>query len=272
MVIGFKVFDFKVMVQNVGCVKRWVSVICLMLMPNLIMVTPRALAQAPPKVVRLTGIDWGPYEGQGLPNNGLATEIVTTAFNRVGYRVELTYMPWARVLKELEFGRYDGTVSAYKTANRQHKFSFSNAFLTSAVVFYKRVEKPIVWSKLTDLKPWSIGVVRGYANSQAFDNANYLTKDLANSNLSNLKKLVANHVDLVVIDRFVARHLLQNTLMANIHDVVPIEPVLMHRTIHTMFSKSVVGYQQKMTDFNRGLALITEDKTLQKLLSKHGFD
>ena len=263
-----------VFVKYVKCLKSETiaGFLCLMLILKVIMVAPLALAQAPQKVVRLTGIDWRPYEGQGLPNNGLATEIVKTAFKRVGYRIELTYMPWARVLKELEFGRYDGTVSAYQTAERQHKFSFSNAFLTSAVVFYKRVEKPIIWSKLTDLKPWSIGVVRGYANSQAFDNANYLTKDLANSNLSNLKKLIANHIDLVVIDRFVARHLLKNTMMAFINDIEPVEPVLMRRTVHTMFSKSVVGYQQTVTDFNCGLALIIADKTLQKILNKHGFD
>jgi hypothetical protein len=51
------------------------------------------------------------------------------------------------------------------------------------------------------------------------DSVDYLTKDLANSNLANLKKLIANHVDLVVIDRFVARHLLKKTMMAFINDI-----------------------------------------------------
>ena len=111
-----------------------------------------------------------------------------------------------------------------------------------------------------------------YPNISSLDNADYLTKDFANSNLANVKKLIANHVDLVVIDKFVARHLLLNTMVANVDDIEPLEPALMLRAVHTMFSKSVAGYQQKVADFNRGLALITTDKTLQKIVKKHLFN
>jgi hypothetical protein len=96
------------------------------------------------------------------------------------------------------------------------------------------------------------------------DSVDYLTKDLANSNLANLNKLIANHVDLVVIDRFVARYLLKKTMMAFINDIEPIEPVLMRQKVHPMFSKSVEGYQLKVTDFNWALTLITADKRCKK--------
>ena len=58
------------------------------------------------ETIELVTIDYPPYYGQELKNQGFITEIITTAFSRSGYEVKTKYLPWQRAFDGTKAGKY----------------------------------------------------------------------------------------------------------------------------------------------------------------------
>jgi polar amino acid transport system substrate-binding protein len=204
-----------------------------------------------------------------LPNYGLVPEIITAAYGRKGYKVHFETMPWARVLLSVKKGIYDAAATAYFTEERAEVYFFSDAYMESSVVFYKRKDAPIDWKTLDDLRPYSIGVVRGNSYSPEFDGAEFLRKDSANSEIQSLRKLLAKRVDLVVMDQLVGNYLINKELPQHKTDLEIIRPPLYVNKLYLMFSRRVPDVQQKINAFNMGLLEISKNGTLKCIIDKY---
>jgi polar amino acid transport system substrate-binding protein len=77
------------------------------------------------KEVRIANFSGKPYYEEELPNYGLIQEIITTACARKGYSVTYAFRPWARVLFEVEKGKFDAA-AAYYTEERARIYVFSD--------------------------------------------------------------------------------------------------------------------------------------------------
>ena len=221
--------------------------------------------------ITLATLDWPPYIGPAVRNNGYVTEIVNTAFAHSGDKTEIEYMPWARAVKETTEGRFDGLFPEYYSQERESTHVFSEPFPGGPVGFMKRLDRKISYSSLRDLSKYNIGVVRGYINTVAFDNADYLNKEVATSDTINLKKLIRNRVDLIVIDKFVARHILEREFGGDICVVEFMEPALESKNLYIAFSRKAPDYQSKIDAFNQGLRKIKKNGELDRILRKHNF-
>ncbi len=216
-------------------------------------------------------LEWEPYAGKKLEKLGVGSEILTAAFNRAGYDVKFYFMPWVRALKDTETGKYDAVCYGYYSDQRAKTYALSNPFMESALVFCKHRDSDISYQSLQDLKPYRIGVVRGFVNTIQFDAADYLTKEEANNEILNLKKLLNRRVDLVLIDKFVGQHLINTLFFADKDDFEFISPPFKIHPMYVMFSRKVKDYEQKLKVFNNGLQLITRDGTISKIMEYHGF-
>ena len=223
--------------------------------------------------IRMTTCNWQPYAGVNLTNLGFTSELLTTLFNRLGYKTHIDILPWKRSLIKTAQGKYDLTYNAYYSEERARDYLFSDPYLHSRVYLCSRKEAGIRFNGLKELTPYRIGVVMGYVNSEAFDRADDLTKDQAVTDLHNLKKLFSKRLDLVVIDKYVAVQHIKTSpfLIANVTDLVFHEPPLNILPVHAMFSKSIPGYREKVKAFNRELALMVKDGTFDTLLQIHNF-
>lgn len=227
--------------------------------------------QAEDRPVRLASLDWAPYIGKNLPDQGYIAVIAREAFKRMGHKVEIAFLPWARALEESRKGYYDGLFPEYYSESRKKEYVFSNKFPGGPIGFYKRKESNISYKTLEDLKPYSIGVVRGYINTEAFDKADYLTKDPASSDEINIKKLERLRLDLIVIDKFVAAYIISNKYPAFLDKLEFLEPPLEVKPLYIAFSKQSEGYEKRVKRFNQGLKEIYDDGTMDKILEKYGF-
>ena len=54
-----------------------------------------ACVYAGQKEVTLATLEWEPYVGSGLPDYGFTAEIITEAFSKAGYKVNIEFYPWA---------------------------------------------------------------------------------------------------------------------------------------------------------------------------------
>ena len=124
----------------------------------------------------------------------------------------------------------------------------SNSFAEGPLVFCKKKGADVSYKTLQDLKPYRIGVVRGYVNTPEFDAADYLRKDIANSDELNLRKLLKGRVDLVVIDKFTAQHILSTAIPEGVDAIEFLEPHLQEKPLYQV----MVAKQQEY--LNPGLS------------------
>ena len=68
--------------------------------------------------------DSPPYSGTSLPNNGPLAELVVNALKLANIKVELTFPPWARIIKEASNG-HCMIAGLWPTAQRKELFYFS---------------------------------------------------------------------------------------------------------------------------------------------------
>lgn len=221
--------------------------------------------------IRLSTLDWPPYIGEKLTSQGFVAEVVTKAYAQEGYDVELTYLPWARVVAMAKSGEFDGYLPEYYSESLKKDFLISDPYPGGPLVFFKRKGENISFNSLEDLKPYTIGVVRGYVNTEEFDNASYLKKDAVRDDLTNIKKLVAGRIDLMVADKFVGYHIIDTKFPKAKGKLDIIEKVLEEKDLYLCISKKTPGASKKIEAFNKGLEKIKTSGKLKEVLAKHGF-
>lgn len=231
------------------------------------------------KQVTLATVEHEPYIGIKLPNKGYLHELVTVAFQRVGYSVNIHFYPVARAKYLAIHGLIDGYFPTHIDKTQQNKLMFSASFPGDNIGFLKKKNTHNSNSASTDktinaqlhfLKNYQLGVIRGANISPDFDKANYLKKQFATNHLQNLDKLMRGRLDFVVGDRYTLADMMvsQRPHLIGQLDFLPFP--LFNNAFHVAFSKKNKNYRTLKNDFNLGLTLLSQDGTLEGILTKHG--
>ena len=217
-------------------------------------------------------ISWAPHYGKDLKQGGYTVEIIREALKRVGYTLETVWLPWKRAQVEAARGDYDGLGASYYNEERANKFAFSDPIATTEVVFFKRAEDDIKYSKLEDLKPYKIGTGFEYGYPEKFVKADYLQKIEAYELKTNITRLLNKRIDLIIGSRNAILFYLKQQYPDRVNSLEILGDPLETLSLYVLFSKNRPNYKQKIEDFNRGLKMIKEDGTYQKIMKKHGLD
>ena len=225
----------------------------------------------PDSVVRMGTLNWPPYIGVSLENRGYVAEVVGEAFRRSGVAFNFSFMPWARVVHMSKSGQLHGYFPEYDSPEVAAHSALSDPFPGGPVGFFKRRDTPIAFETLEDLKGYTIGVVRGYVNTRAFDGAAFLRKEAVVDDYANVKKLLKRRVDLIVCDKYVGRYILERHFPEARGQVEFMDPPLELKALQVCFSKKVPGYRERVRRFNAGLRMMKADGSLDAIRRKHGF-
>jgi polar amino acid transport system substrate-binding protein len=224
------------------------------------------------KTIKIATLEWTPYVGKELRDNGFTSEIVRAVFDRMGYSVKIKFMPWATLLKAVEHGKVDAAYPAYYSDERALKFAMTNAFVDGPLYLCKLKNKKIAYHTLEDLKAYKIGVVNGYVNTPEFDSASYLNKKFANSDRLNLLKLLNKRVDMIVVDKYAAMQIVKESIPGAVGKIEFIEPPLDVKPLHLLVSRKIDNSQAIVDDFNKGLEMLTDNGAIKKIMRKYGFE
>ncbi|QNM98546.1 substrate-binding periplasmic protein [Chitinimonas koreensis] len=217
--------------------------------------------------VTLVSTDYPPYFSPNLAEDGSVAAIARAAFRAAGYEVELVFRPWARLMAEVESGQYDGVVAVWYKAERERFLAYSDPLVKTEIGFYGRRDMPIEVQNLGALTAYRVGTVRGYANPPVFDAAGLQVED-AVDDLTNLRKLAAGRLDLVLIDKALAAHLLRSELPAAAEKVAWRDPPIETMPLYLGIAKRKPDYPRKLADFNRGLAEIRRNGEFARILRR----
>ncbi|WP_342807996.1 hypothetical protein [Alteromonas sp. M12] len=122
-----------------------------------------------PKVIHLSSGEWAPYSGESLPQKGIASVIVTSVFEQMGYRVDLQFMPWSIAQSKAELSQQDsqirGTYPYIKTAERENHFYFSEPIIDvpNGIFFHlKHTPQAANISEPSELQNYAVITLAGY--------------------------------------------------------------------------------------------------------------
>jgi polar amino acid transport system substrate-binding protein len=123
------------------------------------------------KIIQLITENYIPYQFKenGI-TKGIAVEVVKVIFERLGYTVELTLLPWTRALQMVQDGQTDGIFSAYFSVERSAYMDYMKEPLAYDEQYvYTLADSKIVFDgSLDSLEPYRIGVLQDWFYGEDF--------------------------------------------------------------------------------------------------------
>jgi polar amino acid transport system substrate-binding protein len=229
-------------------------------------------AQADP--IRLVTGNYPPYEyEENGQSKGIVVEIVTEAFRRSNQTAQISVMPWARALRLAQEGFADGVFTAVKTPEREQTLLYSDETLIPLVVsLFVRKDALISYDgNLAKLSEYRFGVVNQFSNGLLFDSAvkegMLKNVEVASNTDSNVKKLMAGRIDIMVNNRHGALFFLSKNNALD--KVVELHPDIDHSPSYLAFTRK--HDMTKVRDaFDRALASMKSDGTYQRIIERFG--
>jgi polar amino acid transport system substrate-binding protein len=154
---------------------------------------------------------FAPYsfaQHRDAPPQGLDVELVSTVLEAAGIDYELRLYPWQRVKRMLEQGTVDMAFQFAGTAERHAQYLLVGPIRTGATVFMTAHKAALKdWQQLSDLEPYVIGQVQGYAYDSTYDQTPLKRDSSAQTPQQLVSMLLAGRVDLIVGDRTQLLHI-----------------------------------------------------------------
>ncbi len=228
----------------------------------------RTLPEAPPPpgTLRFATLEWPPYISPDIPDNGYVANILREIFIPAGYKLELVYLPWQRAVHSLQDPSIAGYLPEYYSQELENgRCLLSEGFPGGPITFLFKQGRIPDFSTLQALRSYRIGVVEGYVNYRAFDQAQYLTKDYATDDVSNLRKLLAGRVDLIIGDPLVLNYLYSQQQGGNTEPLSVLHPYPEMKQFHICFNPKYDNAEQLRALFSEGLAETRASGRLQEL-------
>ncbi len=222
------------------------------------------------RTIQLASTDWAPYSGAYLRKEGVLSDIVSTAFAQVGYKVKFIYRPWIRALEEAKKGKWHGVMDVYYKPDHLETIIYSDPIWTVQLAFFTLKENGMRYQKLSDLHPYKVGVVRGVEFEKELKAAGLKIEHVTNVE-QNIKKVLAKRIHLGISAKANVRYKLQSYhSLAEQKQIQFLSPIFKQEKVYVNFSKFKPNYLQLAQDFNRGLQIIKEKGIYQAIIKYHG--
>lgn len=233
----------------------------------------RAAAQT---VTLHTG-EWAPYTSQGLPGQGVATEVVTKAYRAVGWDVAYEWMGWGRIQGLVEGGDVYGSFPWGYSEERDAKADFSEPILFSKTKFFYAKERLGADYDFKDLaeikrKGLRVGGLKGYSSSKKLESEGF-TVDYTRSAELSYKKLLAGRIELFPEDELVGWGLLRELYGDKAAALFgSTGNSLTEATMHIMYAPNFPRAAEYTEKFNEGLQILKDTGDYAALFAKYGID
>lgn len=215
---------------------------------------------------------WAPHYGKELKDGGYTTKIIKEALKKVGYKLEIKWLPWNRALTLASKGVYDGLGACFFNEKRAKSFSYTDTIGSTDTSFFSLKNREFKYTSMEDLKNYKIGTAIGYGYPKVFTDAGYLKTQSVKDAKTNVIKLAKKRIDLTIGSKKVIQNIINTSYPEYKDSIVAIEPAIDSLPLFVAFSKQKDGYEQKVRDFNRGLKMIIKDGTFDAIMKEYGFE
>lgn len=207
--------------------------------------------------VKICAIDWPPYTFAGNDHKanqivkGISYEIVSEVFNRLDKSFTMEVLPWARCLKLVKDGSYDGIMDDSDPADQLRP---ATGFYPLAIYVPQDASEAVFnWQNMNKKV---VGMVNGYAYTQAITDFDGWEKRLVVRDEQLIHMLKTGRLNYILMDIFSA------PILAKQHrvSVKPLLPLVDSTKLHLVFSE------------NRQLLSKAFDEQVKELISEGVLD
>jgi polar amino acid transport system substrate-binding protein len=219
--------------------------------------------------LRIVTEPWAPYVYEdGGRNLGLDYETTAIVFQRLGIEVEWQFLPWKRCLSMLETGQADGALDIFHSAERDSTLLYPSEPLSDVefVMFYAN-DRPHPFNRLEELKGLTIGTSPGYLYSEDFSQSQLFTREPAPTHEANFGKLVRGRIDLLITDRRVGQHLLDEL---DIRSLITENPTVISRQSQFLAVRRNAGMDLLVQRFGAELKRFKREPAYAELSARYG--
>lgn len=221
------------------------------------------------ETIRVVADEWPPFSGEALPGKGISIDVITEVLTRAGYRVESEILPWARIMGEARSGNFDVIGSLFSDPEIAEFMTYGDPFYQTKVQFLRRSGTEHQITEFADLHKFSIAVGDGFLYSPEFDRAKDLNKVVVATALQGIQMVAFDRADLTLDSVEVLEHSIVQSKSDLAERVEFLPFVLTTHGVHMAIRNSHPDAAKVVADFNRVLAKMEGDGSLQRLLSKH---
>ncbi len=241
------------------------------------------------KKVSLSTLEWAPYIGQDICNQGWVQQLTVALLTSQGYEVTISFYPWARTISMAEKGRVDILFPEYfiepaapsdviKNTKRTDHLALSLAIPGGPIALLKRKDfKSPFKGELSTLKGQSIGVVRGYQNTPEFDalmDSGFFRIDNSVDDLMNAIKLSKGRIDYIVGDPSViffsvrtGNHLSEKAKKSILNSIEVVEPPLQYNSLYYAVSKKAPEWKTLLKTINKAITSFEKEGVTQQIIN-----
>lgn len=204
---------------------------------------------------------------------GLHIDLIEAAAARMQVQVVIQTYPWLRAITMLQRGDADAISYMGKTPEREQFGYFEEGNRLSAVqngffVLKANAAKVVYTGDMNQLRPYSIGQIRGRRSFHAFDHATYLNKDEnAGTEEALLKMLVGGRFDIAMAP--IARTKYIAKTMGLDTQLVALKPYGPMVDTYLVFSKAL-GHGDLAKRFAVAMSAVKKSPEFAGMLQRYG--
>jgi polar amino acid transport system substrate-binding protein len=221
------------------------------------------------EVITISTNEYAPWTGKNLKFNGFVNHVITEAFQRRGYSVKFTYLPFKRGVIETKNGEYSALSYVYLSKDREKEFYLSDPISVEKIVFFHLKSNPMKdWKTLDDLKNYKFGATREYTYTTEFWKAaesKRLEVDVTGSDKQNFKKLLVGRIDIFPSGLVSGYNSFQKEFDVGKSQLITFHPKPLSKTTgHLAFTRSRKNSENLLRIFNQGLAELKKEGLYDK--------
>ncbi|HEY8027370.1 MAG TPA: transporter substrate-binding domain-containing protein [Burkholderiaceae bacterium] len=203
--------------------------------------------------------DWYPFSGQrGGHPVGMVPELVLAAFAAEGVQVELVSLPYSRCMKMTESNLLLGCFDTLRNPLLEKKFRWAaHPLLRARIDIYARSDAPDRPVHISDLHGKKIGVTNGYEYGAPFDGDSTMQRDIGDSDLFAMRKLVAGRVDYALVYTRIASAAMRDH--AELRGKIKSVGTLIEPEIFLSFAPNYPMAEKYIALFDAGMAQIVKN-------------
>lgn len=218
---------------------------------------------------------WEPYNNSHEAiQKGYVIDILQKIYEKAGYQVEYSIVPWTRALAAVEQGAEDGAIGSLQTAEREKKFFFpAEECGVTYNEFYVKNNSSWQYKDIASLSKLNIGIIGGYLYAELDDyinanrnNANRITTTFGENALEqNIRLLAAGRLDGILVNEKNIQISLKKLKMENQFKSAGMagKP----QKMFVVFSKQTNNGKELAELFSKGISDLRKSGELKKILA-----
>ncbi len=209
------------------------------------------------------------YENNEL--TGFGVEFITDVLSRNSIEYELINIPFSRMLEELKSGSLDIGTDLYLKPEREEYLNYPQLpYAAYPTVIFKKVKTDFTFTgDLDELKPYTIGYVRGYSIGPLDEykesaDYNFVVTDTPEQNVENLAN---ERVDLIIDIKSTGENIVAEMNLSD--GIESVEPAVYYDYSYIVFSKKN-NLESLIPVYESTVLEMFNDGTMKELAEKYG--